>query len=230
MLAKSPHPPSLHGKSPCKLFILSASLSQEPATRETFCWAASPLSMPTEVRIGENEAKCWVGLQCPASPSFGLYPSPPTLRSCSVTKQPLSSPYPHAHLLSGPGYPRVQEQLHPALMKSFGRLHGYENVPKHQASLSPVSLWRVGSQVLLLPAITSLLGRFAASLRLLRHPLAEPRVLSCFPSPTVPHGEESHTDKEDRGSRETVDEPTAHGSQLQPVSCRTRTTSARTST
>ncbi|KAJ7425867.1 hypothetical protein WISP_20684 [Willisornis vidua] len=33
----------------------------------------------------------------------------------------------------------------------------------------------------------------------------------------VPHGEESHTGKEDCGSRETMDEPTAHGSQIVPA-------------
>lgn len=33
----------------------------------------------------------------------------------------------------------------------------------------------------------------------------------------MPHGEESHTDKEDCGSRDTTDEPTAHGYQVDPA-------------
>lgn len=33
----------------------------------------------------------------------------------------------------------------------------------------------------------------------------------------MPHGEESHADKDDCSSRETMDEPTAHGSQIVPA-------------
>lgn len=72
-------------------------------------------------------------------------------------------------------------------------------------------------QVLLPPATTSLWARFALLYWLLRNPLPEPWVPSCFLTPMVPHGEESHADKEDCGSRETMDEPTAHGSQIVPT-------------
>lgn len=146
-----------------------------------------------------------------------LWPLSPTTTDTPLLNPPLSSPNPHAHLLSGLRYPRVQEQLHPALVKSLGCLHGYENVPKCKAFLSPVSHRRTDLQVLLLPATISLWAHFAPLLWLLRNPFPEPWVPSRVLSPTVPHGEESHADKENCGSRETMDEPTAHGSQIVPA-------------
>lgn len=147
----------------------------------------------------------WLLSPCPNAPSLPHY------------QHLLSSQNPHTHLLAGLGYPRVQEQLHPALVKSLGCLHSYENVPKRQASLSPVPLRRMKFEVLLPPATSSLWAPFALLRWLLQHPLPDPWVLSCFPSPAVPHGEESHTGKEDCGSRDTMDEPTAHGSQIDPA-------------
>lgn len=72
-------------------------------------------------------------------------------------------------------------------------------------------------EVLLSPDTSSLWAPFALLLWLLQHPFPDPWVLSCFPSPSVPHGEQSHADEEDCGSRDTMDEPTAHGSQIDPA-------------
>lgn len=141
----------------------------------------------------------WLLSPCPETPSLPYY------------QHLLCGQNPHTHLFAGLGYPRVQEQLYPAVVKPLGRRHSYENVPKRQAPLSPVYLRRTEFEVLL-----PFWAPFPLPLCLLQHPLPDPRVLGCFPSPTVPHGEESHAGKEHCSSGDTTEEPTAHGSQSDP--------------